>query len=146
MKFSTNRWTRSTAAIGAAVVAATGAFVAGPVAEAGGCGGGNYPGGQRISWCNTENGWGRLSTTTFWRPGGNPVEAQVVLLKDGRKVPMTVYLDRASQPGPPWTGWVVRGSGFAGTTHGLAYGQWWRGCATDGRNNFMCTGWVRMGG
>ncbi|SDN69222.1 hypothetical protein [Allokutzneria albata] len=130
--------------VAAAVLgAALSGLAATPASAAGGCGSGPYPPDQHINWCNEANGWGTLSTTTFWRPGGNPVEAQVVLLKDGQRVPKTVYLDRTNNPGGPHEGWVAQGQGFAGTTS-VAYGLWYRGCATE-NGQFMCTNWVKVG-
>ncbi|GAA4032061.1 hypothetical protein GCM10022247_66400 [Allokutzneria multivorans] len=132
-------------AVAAAVLgAALSGLAATPASAEATCGNGPFPPDQHINWCNAENGWGKLSTTTFWKPGGNPVEAQVILLKDGAKVPMTVYLDRSNNPGAGHDPRVVVDRGFVGT-NAVSYGQFYRGCATDDRGGIMCTEWVRVG-
>ena len=142
-KSKISRITRAGAAV-AVLGAAFAGLTAAPASAQGDCGEGPWGSSERIKWCNATNGWGKLSTTTFWKPGGNPIEAQVVLLKDGKQVPMTVYLDRSTNPGAGHDPRVVVGSGFAGT-RSVSYGQWYRGCATDDRGGFLCTEWVKVG-
>lgn len=106
------------------------------------CGHGTLSGGQ-LTWCKVTNGWGQLEAFAQW--GGSDDGVAVQLLRNGQQNNMTVYLDQADHPNPApgqWAGWVARGKGFANKTSGLRAGLWFRGCATDDNQHFMCTGWT----